>query len=345
MLDVFRFESAALVHPNCIGGMQLAQEMLVLSLSIACALAGYLAFAMSSLPAAAPPANALANPKSRSGPPRAIPSPASLDTLDLPTSAQGTRSKMQWSPLIAAGVSSPSQSPTGKDASDRYSSRSIQPKLLARNHMAAIMPNSRSPTASSPQLLMSTTEIGRSSGDWSRPVGMLARIMLTVSSLVYAMVCTTTVELFNCRLPRDLADASESSAIAAGAVVLSEDQGAVAANSSAIENASRNGTISQTASDPSAEAVVLAAYGHSPDNTHVLLLASDPAIVCYENTSHLVAIGLAICAALVVIICLPVVLLAWIVPEIDRTVEASDTKGALVRARMQFRDAAERDFR
>ena len=44
MLDVFRFESAALVHPDCIGAVKLAQEMLVMSLALGMAIMGYLLF-------------------------------------------------------------------------------------------------------------------------------------------------------------------------------------------------------------------------------------------------------------------------------------------------------------
>jgi len=38
---VFRFESAALVHPDCIGAVKLAQEILVLSIALAMAAFAY----------------------------------------------------------------------------------------------------------------------------------------------------------------------------------------------------------------------------------------------------------------------------------------------------------------
>lgn len=44
MLDVFRFESSAIVHPSCVGGLSMSQEILVLVFATLVCLAGYFAF-------------------------------------------------------------------------------------------------------------------------------------------------------------------------------------------------------------------------------------------------------------------------------------------------------------
>lgn len=70
-------------------------------------------------------------------------------------------------------------------------------------------------------------------------------------------------------------------------------------------------------------AQVLVTYGHNPSDDGVMLLVSDPSVVCFSTESHQAVMGLAIACILVVIVGLPAVLVLVVVPEIDRTVSSS----------------------
>lgn len=80
-----------------------------------------------------------------------------------------------------------------------------------------------------------------------------------------------------------------------------------------------------TNSQPSPAQVILASFGHDPDDGSVLLLASDPTILCFGDTGHILAVIAGICAMIAIIAGLPAFLLVIVSPEIDRVVRLSPT--------------------
>ena len=209
----------------------------------------------------------------------------------------------------------------------------------------------------SDRLNLSTSSRSRdiTRGDGIRACGIGARGLMTALSLVYAIVCTTVVGVLDCRAPETLARVADSE----GANIVQLPAEALSSGSQGNSSAPLNGTDDallpafshndtvglDTDTAPGDAPVnllaeqVLLGYGHDPDDTNVLLLLSDPTVVCFRDGPHQVAVFLSLLSLLVIVGGYPVVLLYWIVPEIDAAVRASPSARQLDAAELQLQHA------
>ena len=71
----------------------------------------------------------------------------------------------------------------------------------------------------------------------------------------------------------------------------------------------------------------------------MLLLLADPTVICYQHSSHQAVVAIAALAALLVIIGYPIVLLCWVLPEVDRAVRGSPAASTLAEAELVMEEA------
>jgi len=198
MLDVLRFESAALVHPDCIGGTKLAQEMLVLSISIMLALGGYVTFWCTGLPVVVEATDAGRKDEAIGGSaglhetigmdrPSTEEKPAQEGTKTCNPLRVHRRRRSNAGMLLAALESSSSSSATASTTTKDTGAQ----------------PGSAGPSEAGVALR----------GDGSASLGIAARAMLTVTSLLYAVTCTTVVQVLDCGPPVVLTSVADPDAV------------------------------------------------------------------------------------------------------------------------------------
>jgi len=90
---------------------------------------------------------------------------------------------------------------------------------------------------------------------------------------------------------------------------------------------------------------VLLSFGHNPADTDVYLLMSDPTVVCFTAEAHQIALGLAASAIMFVVVGLPLFLLLWVGPEIERAIRMSPASPRLDAAYMLLKVARDSEAR
>ena len=169
---------------------------------------------------------------------------------------------------------------------------------------------------------------------------MLAQVLITALSLLYAIVCTTVVGALDCRAPGALAEASRPDLQAS--VMLPQEAYATANAMPRNTTGSMQpiaGNVQLDLNPSQLTEQVLLSFGHNPADSDVYLLMSDPTVVCFTAEAHQIALGLAASAIMFVVVGLPLFLLLWVGPEIERAIRMSPARSRLKAAYMLLKVA------